>query len=97
MIGLDKGAAILSLVPKAEFVIADGVVEWHNPSIAPVSDEQIEEELIRLQQQYETDAYKRNRQAEYPPVTEQLDTLYHGGIDAWKAQIKAVKDKYPKA
>jgi hypothetical protein len=41
-------------------------------------------------------AYVGKRQAEYPPIGDQLDTLYHGGYDAWKAQVKAVKDKYPK-
>jgi hypothetical protein len=28
--------------------------------------------------------------------TSQFDLLYHGGLDAWKAAIQAVKDKYPK-
>ena len=40
--------------------------------------------------------YKYQRAAEYPSIVDQLDTLYHGGIDAWKAEIKTVKDKYPK-
>jgi hypothetical protein len=43
------------------------------------------------------EAYKGLRQAEYPSIPDQLDTLYHSGLDAWKAQIKTVKDKYPKA
>jgi hypothetical protein len=42
-------------------------------------------------------AYIAKRQAEYPSIPDQLDTLYHSGLDAWKAQIKTVKDKYPKA
>jgi hypothetical protein len=41
-------------------------------------------------------AYVGKRQAEYPAITEQLDTIFHEGLDAWKAQIQAVKDKYPK-
>ena len=41
-------------------------------------------------------AYITKRQAEYPSIPDQLDTLYHSGLDAWKAQIKTVKDKYPK-
>jgi len=41
-------------------------------------------------------AYVSKRQAEYPAITEQLDTIFHEGLDAWKAQIQAVKDKYPK-
>ena len=40
--------------------------------------------------------YTEARKAEYPPLEEQLDKIYHAGIDAWKADIKAIKDKYPK-
>jgi hypothetical protein len=43
------------------------------------------------------DTYKYQRAKEYPSIPDQLDTLYHSGLDAWKAQIKTVKDKYPKA
>jgi len=41
-------------------------------------------------------SYIAKRQAEYPSIPDQLDTLYHSGLDAWKAQIKTVKDKFPK-
>ena len=41
-------------------------------------------------------SYTDARKAEYPPLEEQLDKIYHSGIDAWKADIKAIKDKYPK-
>ena len=40
--------------------------------------------------------YTEARSAEYPPLEEQLDKIYHSGIDAWKADIKVIKDKYPK-
>ncbi len=40
--------------------------------------------------------YKWKRQAEYPSVVDQLDDIYHNGIDAWKTTIKTTKDKYPK-
>ena len=42
------------------------------------------------------DEYKYNRQAEYPSIADQLDDIYHNGIDGWKATIKTTKDKYPK-
>ena len=42
------------------------------------------------------DAYKYARAAEYPSYADQFDTIFHNGLDAWKAQIQAVKDKYPK-
>ena len=40
--------------------------------------------------------YQYNRAAEYPSIVDQLDEIYHNGIDGWKTKIKAVKDKYPK-
>ena len=40
--------------------------------------------------------YKEKRRAEYPSIEDQLDDIYHNGIDKWKETIKAVKDKYPK-
>ena len=41
-------------------------------------------------------SYTDARREEYPPLEEQLDKIYHSGINAWKADIKAIKDKYPK-
>tara|TARA_S200000501_G_C20583105_1_gene638147 strand:- start:69 stop:386 length:318 start_codon:yes stop_codon:yes gene_type:complete len=40
--------------------------------------------------------YKINRENEYPSIVDQLDDIYHNGLDAWKATIKITKDKYPK-
>ncbi len=40
--------------------------------------------------------YKELRAAEYPSYADQFDTIFHEGLDVWKAQIQAVKDKYPK-
>ena len=41
--------------------------------------------------------YQRDRAPEYPSIVDQFDDIYHNGIDAWKATIKATKDKYPKS
>ena len=45
---------------------------------------------------YNNKEYQRNRAKEYPSVKDQLDKIYHSGIDEWKKVIKATKDKYPK-
>lgn len=34
-----------------------------------------------------TPTYSQNRRAEYPSLEEQLDYIYHNGVDAWKADI----------
>ena len=41
--------------------------------------------------------YKSNRAKEYPSIADQLDDIYHTGIDAWNSTIKTTKDKYPKS
>ena len=39
-----------------------------------------------------------NRRTAYPPVIEQLDYIYHNGVEAWKTDIiQPIKDKYPKS
>ncbi len=45
---------------------------------------------------YDAKLYARNRKSEYPAMEDQLDKIFHDGIDAWKSDIQAVKDKYPK-
>ena len=40
--------------------------------------------------------YKSDRAAAYPSIADQLDDIYHNGIDAWKANILAVKQAHPK-
>ena len=45
----------------------------------------------------ENDSYKSKRKAEYPSIADQLDDIYHNGIDGWKATIKTTKDKYSKS
>ena len=52
--------------------------------------------LKKLQDDFDAKDYSRKRAAEYPSVVDQLDDIYHNGIDAWKATIKTTKDKYPK-
>ena len=43
-----------------------------------------------------TPTYSDLRKAAYPRFEDQFDLLYHGGYDAWKAAIDAVKTQFPK-
>lgn len=40
--------------------------------------------------------YKTARALEYPSIADQLDEIFHNGIDSWKAIIQQVKDDNPK-
>lgn len=57
---------------------------------------EIELDLDAINNWVDPEAYKDKRRAEYPSWNEQLDNIYHNGVDAWKAEIKKIKDKYPK-
>lgn len=94
---ITKLDAILSLEPNAEVtIIEDKIVGWHNEEITQPTDAEITAEQTKLQTAYDNNAYQRNRAAEYPSIPDQLDEIYHNGIDSWKAVIKTTKDKYPK-
>ena len=60
------------------------------------SESDVNAGLKKLQDDFDAKDYSRKRAAEYPSVVDQLDDIYHNGIDGWKATIKATKDKYPK-
>ena len=52
--------------------------------------------MATLKSEWEDKKYQRNRAEAYPSIKDQLDDLYHNGIDGWKKTIKAIKDKHPK-
>ena len=52
--------------------------------------------MATLKAEWEAVKYQRDRASDYPPIADQLDDLYHNGIDGWKTTIKAIKDKHPK-
>ena len=89
--------AILSLKPNAEFVLNNDTITWLDKVQTEPTKSEIDAEVIRLNKVYDDEKYKRDRAAEYPSVVDQLDDIYHNGIDAWKATIKTTKDKYPKS
>jgi hypothetical protein len=92
----NKHDAVFSLDPISNwtwvgFEYADLVWDSNNKNTKPTEAE-IDAEVINL-----NTGYKTKREAEYPSWQDQLDKIYHSGIDAWKADIKAIKDKYPKS
>jgi len=90
--------AILKINPSAEVTVNGNDVNnitWHNGT-AVISKSDIEAKQAELQTEYNNNKYQRDRAKEYPTIVDQLDDIYHNGIDGWKATIKATKDKYPK-
>jgi len=90
--------SILAINPKAVVTVsADSVdhIQWHK-NTTPISKKDILAKQKELQTAYDNLKYQRDRAEAYPSIADQLDDLYHNGIDGWKTTIKAIKDKYPK-
>jgi len=91
--------AILQLNSNAQVTVLDNDIDrikWSDGNPTNITKEQILTKQTELQAEYDAKQYQRNRAEEYPSIVDQLDDIYHNGIDGWKATIKTTKDKYPK-
>ena len=84
---------ILAINSKAEVVVRGSdldscEIEWLEGT-TEISKADIKAKMTSME-------YIAKRQVEYPSIADQLDDLYHNGIDGWKTTIKAIKDKHPK-
>jgi uncharacterized small protein (DUF1192 family) len=93
---IDKPKALQSLRPNAQWVLRGDVLEWLDTEQTQPTEAEITAEVARLQAEYDNKEYQRQRAQAYPSIADQLDLIYHEGVDAWKAQIAAVKQEYPK-
>ena len=90
--------AIFKINSNAKVAITDNdidQIEWLDGT-TPISKTDIEAKMVELQTEYDNNKYQRDRKKEYPSIEDQLDDIYHNGIDGWKSRIKTTKDKYPK-
>jgi hypothetical protein len=76
--------AIKKINPNAEFTYQDNnidTIQWLNGT-TPISKADIEAKMVELQAEYDAKQYQRDRELEYPSIVDQLDDIYHNGIDA---------------
>ena len=95
---MDICSAILAINPSAQVSVnAEDLdqITWH-AGTEVISKSDIQAKQAELKAAYDAKEYQRKRAKEYPAIEDQLDDLYHNGIDGWKATIKTTKDKYPK-
>ncbi len=70
----------------------------YQDGVTPPSKNEINAKYAELIAEYDAKEYARNRKEEYPPMEDQLDYIFHNGVDKWKEDIvQPVKDKYPKS
>ena len=91
-----KDKAIRNIYPNTVTIRGNEAFDSSDNAIS-LDDTLVQNEIDRLQAEYDAQDYARKRDAEYPSIKDQLDKIYHEGIDKWKEDmIKPVKDKHPK-
>ena len=94
----DIGDALIEINPEIKFTFLGDNYD----TLKILSDhekptkEAIDSAKVKAQQKIDDSYYKIQRAVAYPSIQDQLDMLYHQGIEGWKAEIKKVKDTHPK-
>ena len=90
--------ALLANNPSCEFTVGATYesLRWKSEDITKPTKEEFNEIVSTWEKTFSDNQYKRDREREYPSIQDQLDEIYHNGINSWKAVIKVTKDKYPK-
>ncbi len=93
--------AILSLKPNAQWVLRGteySGLEWLSEDVTKPTEEEINQEILRLQEEFNNTEYQRLRKVEYNKLNQdemRFDDLANG-TTAWQDAIIAIKNKYPK-
>ena len=74
----------------------DYIHTWNVSGLTKPTDDQLATYESSGNDEEALNVILNNRKQEYPSMADQLDDIYHNGIDGWKATIKVTKDKYPK-
>jgi len=91
--------AINSIKPGAGFTVAgtyESLIWDEGQEQDKPTEKEFNDAVTAWKEEYDAQEYARKREAEYPSIADQLDEIYHNGIDSWKAVIKVTKDKHPK-
>jgi hypothetical protein len=86
----------MTMNAKAVYALYSNAVKTVEDKAFDVDGNEIALNMTNINNWVDPNAYVDKRVAEYPSMADQLDDIYHNGLDAWKLTIKAVKDKYPK-
>ncbi len=93
---ITTGQALHSLKPGAAWALRGDELEWLDAVQTEPTQAEIDAEVIRLQAEYDSQEYARNRLTEYPIIQECVHMMLDDDLDALQVLRQAVKDKYPK-
>ncbi len=95
---INKDDAISSLRPDSEWVRRGEELEWLDTTQTQPTDAEITAEITRLQAEYDSQEYARNRKAEYDQLN-QFEMIFdddRDGTTTWVDTINEIKGRHPK-
>ncbi len=95
-VGMKKYEAVFNLRPTGKFRVSDGELDWLGDIADRPTDAEVDAEMERLQADYDSKQYQRDRKEEYPTIEECVHAILDGELDDLQIKRQAVKDKYPK-
>lgn len=93
---IDTTNAILSLRPKAQWVLRGDELEWLDTEQTQPTQPEIDAEILRLQAEYDAQEYARLRKAEYPSIEDCIHAILDDDLDSLQAKRAEIKARYPK-
>jgi hypothetical protein len=96
---ITKAQALVSLRPNAQWSLSDDDIAWLDSIQTQPTETEIQNEITRLQAEYDAKEYQRKRASEFPPITDYIDGVVKGDqaqIDKYIADCLAVKARHPK-
>ena len=90
--------ALHSLKPNADWVLRGDELEWLDAVQIEPTQSEIDAEVIRLQAEYDSQEYARNRKAEYDQLN-QFEMMFdddRDGTTTWVDKINEIKGRHPK-
>lgn len=94
-----KFKALRNLFPNSSFteLTEGGEIISSDPKLLKITDAEIDEEITKIKEEETKTQYQGDRVSAYPSYGDQLDYIFHHGIEKWKTDIvQPVKDKFPK-
>ena len=96
---IDITNALTSLKPEARWTLRGDEIEWLDDTQTQPTDSEITAEIQRLQAEYDSKQYARDRAKAYPSLTEQADMAYwdrKNGTTTLDDALDAIKAEFPK-
>ena len=94
---MDRDLAIRNTHPTVVTINAERDAWDKDGNVVVLDESKIATEMTRLQAEWDSKKYQRDRKLEYPSMPDQLDYIFHHGVEKWKEDmIIPVKNKHPK-